>query len=129
MNEELINDWLASFAHTAEQANLGAHMAHISRQVEVLGIPGFEAVTYEDWHRQCSQEFPQKLIRSVNYSGLKVRELGEDFALFVVHESIDLNDGNTNQNTVEMRLQLEGDQLLLRKLRILPALESLQYMN
>lgn len=129
VNEELIHDWLNSFAATAEQANLGAHMAHISHQVEVLGVPGFEVVSYEDWHRQCREEFPQKLIRSVNYSNMKVRELGADFVVFVVHEEVVLNDGGNNPNTVEMRLQLEGDRLLLRKLRILPPLESLQYMN
>lgn len=129
MTEDSITDWLAEFAGTAAQANLPGHMNMISKQVEVLGVPGFEVITWEDWNRQCTEEFPQQLIQSAAYTNLKVKELGPDFAEFVVHESIGLNTGESNENTLEMRLEQEDDKLRLRKLRILSALESVRYMN
>ena len=55
--------WLEELAFTAATGNLHAHMALVSRQVKVLGLPGNKLVDYQGWKRRRHNEFSKRLLQ------------------------------------------------------------------
>jgi len=119
LNAQDIEKWLDSFASTAAQHDLQAHMAHISQDIQVFGVPGFEVLDYQDWYRQCEHEFPQGLITAVEYSGVKLRNAAEQHVLFLVLEQVSTADGGHTRQALEMLLERQAGNWLLKQLRIL----------
>ena len=99
-------------------------MAHIAKDVAVFGIPGFDALGYDDWYRQCEHEFPQKLIRSLDYSAPLVRVATGDRILFKTLERTFTADGVRFTQPVEMLIERHEGQWLLKQLRVLPEDEA-----
>ena len=124
MGNPLVDSWLQKFVTTALARDLEGHMATISQQVMVFGVPGFETLGYEDWYRQCAHEFPQGLITALEYSGIKLRTVGEDRILFKALETTQTSDGGSLAQAVEMLLQRDGDDWKLKQLRMLPEDEA-----
>ena len=52
MTVKIVENWLEQFVSTALEGGLAAHMAMISRDVLVFGVPGFDALEFDDWYRQ-----------------------------------------------------------------------------
>lgn len=122
-----IRAWLDSFIDSALQSDLDGHMAHISPDVQVYGVEGFEVLGYDDWQRQCAHEFPQRLIHDLRYEGLQIRSENDAQALFLINEHLTGADGATVSQALEMLLERQAGKLLLRQLRILPADEARHY--
>ena len=127
MSEERVDRWLESFAGTARERDLAGHMAHIARDVRVLGVPGFESLGYDDWYRQCAQEFPQGLITDLQYSEPRVRASTPEQVMFFTEEKISTSEGNSLSHMLEMVLIERDELLLLRQLRILSDDEAKHY--
>lgn len=121
MQENIVNQWLASYAATAVDGDLDIHMSHISKEVQVYGVKGFDVVTYDDWRNQCAQEFPQKLIKSLDYDNISIRpDDGGQRIVFLAQEKITTNEGKVIRQPLEMVLdQNEEEVWLLKQLRIL----------
>jgi ketosteroid isomerase-like protein len=115
-------EFLAEMAETANRLDLDAHMNLISKDVSVYGVPGFEVITYDDWHRQCAYEFENKLLKSISYQGLNVLAETPDRIMFKSIETVNGSDGSSNTNGVEFIIQKEEDgQWRVSQERILPA--------
>jgi len=115
-------EFLAEMAETANRLDLDAHMNLISKDVSVYGVPGFEVITYDDWHRQCAYEFENKLLKSISYHGLNVLAETPDRIMFKSIETVNGSDGSSNTNGVEFIIQKEEDgQWRVSQERILPA--------
>ena len=102
-------EFLAAMAETANKLDLDAHMNLISKEVSVYGVPGFEVITYEDWYRQCEQEFGDKLLTNVSYQDLVIISETTDRIIFKSLETIEGSDGSNNTNDVEFIIQKEDD--------------------
>lgn len=124
MSNPVVDSWLGQFVATAVARDLEGHMAMISPQVMVFGVPGFDTLGYEDWYRQCEHEFPQGLITDLEYSRIKVRTTSEQDILFKSLETTRTSDGGRLAQAVEMLLQHEDDDWKLKQLRILPEDEA-----
>ncbi len=124
MTDDVVQDWLANFRQTALARDLEGHMAMISPQVTVFGVPGFDTLEYEDWYKQCSHEFPQGLIVALDYSRIAVRTANELQILFKALETTATAEGGQISQAVEMLLQRDEDSWRLKQLRILPADEA-----
>ena len=124
MSEKLVESWIEQFVATALASDLQGHMAMISQQVMVFGVPGFDTLGYDDWYRQCEHEFPQGLIQALQYSNLKLRTTSEDRILFKALETTQTADGGSQAQGVEMLLQLQGGDWQLKQLRMLPEDEA-----
>jgi len=109
MNSEFAEDFITRFAKTAIEGDHAAHMAMISTKVMLLGVPGFEAIGYDDWSRQCAHEFEEKLIRSISYDGLDVKMANDTLVSFEIHETIEARDGTVNKNWLEIFIERESD--------------------
>jgi hypothetical protein len=84
-------------------------MAMVSKKVKVFGVPGFEAIGYEDWHRQCEHEFRQGSLRRIAFEDLQTKMETESLVAFEAVEIVEGRDGSVNRNRVEIFLKEEGD--------------------
>ena len=67
----IAQQWLDDSAQTATDKNFEAHFNLISRKVRVTGVPGFDdGISYDDWARQCKQEFKDNILKSVSYEAI-----------------------------------------------------------
>lgn len=127
MSENIVNQWLSSYAASAVDGELENHMSHISKEVQVYGVPGFDVVSYDDWRNQCAQEFPQKLIRSLDYDDIRIRPIDDQNIAFLTQEKIVTSEGKEIRQAVEMVLVLNEEEIwLLKQLRILNDEEKAQ---
>ncbi len=107
--ENIAQDWLDQCCKTIASYDHSAHMDLISKQVEVLGVPGYDVIGYADWFSQCEYEFSEKLIAHTSYQGLIIRESNDNQIMFLTNETINTNDGTVDTHPVEVVLSQEDD--------------------
>jgi hypothetical protein len=128
--ESIAKKWLTAMVDTASQYDHSAHMNLISRKINLLGVPGFESIGFEDWSRQCQDEFKIHLISDIQYQGLKVRAATDSQIMFITHETIIASDGACKQQGIECLLEKEDDDnWRLTQQRILGEDETDHYLN
>lgn len=127
MSKAIATSWLESFRETALEYDLLRHMAHISKGVKVLGVPGFDVINYNDWYAQCEREFPQKLIQEIDYSAPRISAEDDQRITFVTTESIFTSEAGNIQQVLEMSLENGEQGWQLTHLRILPDSEARQH--
>lgn len=126
MENDIARQWLDRLSATANDKNLTAHMALISRRISLLGMPGFESIGYDDWYRQCEYEFGNNILKGVRYFGLKPVVNTASRVMFKTFEQVEATDGTINAQGVEILLEKEDDgQWRMVQQRILPQAESL----
>ena len=125
MSEKIVQQWLKDAARSANEKNLDAHMALISKHASLVGIPGFEHMDYEDWQNQCKYEFENNLLKSICYEGLKLITVTNTRIMFKTFETVEGTDGTINAQGIEVLLEKEEDeQWRLVQERVLPDEES-----
>lgn len=103
------SEFLTAMAETANRHDFEAHMDLISKKVSVHGVPGFDVITYDDWHRVSKDEFETGLLKRVTYEGLEVLSETPERAIFKAAETIEGSDGSINTNGIEFVIELEDD--------------------
>ena len=119
MSDQIVNDWLEGFVGSALAYDLASHMAMISPEVLVFGVPGFDNLDYDDWYRQCEHEFPQGLITGLSYEKIAIRTASDNDILFKSLETTQTSDGGSVAQAVEILLHNDGDTWRLKQMRLL----------
>ena len=102
----------------------------ISNKIHLVGVPGFESIGYDDWAKQCPQEFENALISDIQYQGPKIRATTDARIMFVTLETIIASDGTQNQQGIECLLEKEDDGVWhLTQQRVLGEDETANYLN
>jgi len=128
MSEAVIQHWLNEISRTVAAHDHAAHMALISRDVSLLGVPGFDNIGFDDWSKQCQYEFANRLIKRVDYGKIRIRVVTDKRLMFMTYETVTANDGSTNAQGVECLLEKEDDgQWRLVQERILPPEETRKF--
>jgi uncharacterized protein (TIGR02246 family) len=128
MSETVIQHWLDEISRTVAAHDHAAHMQLISQDVNLLGVPGFDSIGFDDWSKQCEYEFTHALIKRVDYGKIRVRTVTEKRIMFMTHETVTASDGNVIAQGIECLLEKEADgQWRLVQERILPPDETRQY--
>lgn len=128
MSEAVIKDWLNAISRTVAAHDHAAHMALISRDVSLLGVPGFDNIGFDDWSKQCQYEFANRLINRVDYGKVRIRVVTQKRIMFMTYETVTANDGNVNAQGIECLLEKEDDgQWRLIQERILPPEETRKF--
>ena len=100
----------------------------ISQKVSLLGVPGFEVIKYDDWSRQCKDEFEEEMVKQVRYERAQVIAAGLSLIIFRAVETIEVSDGPEDRNGIEGTLERETDgKWRLTQERILSAEEAERY--
>lgn len=106
---DIAQRWLDELAFSAATWDLESHMALVSRQVKVLGLPGVKVVDYPGWLNRRSNEFSKKLLRSLSYRLVNILLHEEDNLLFTVIETIKSSRGQVFTVDKAINLRLEDD--------------------
>jgi len=100
---------MQAFRQTILDYDHKGHMNLISQNIEVLGVPGFDVITYADWYSQCEYEFAEKLITDVQYRNVVVLDANAEQIRFKTVEQIYDADNTVAAHGVEVTLGLEAD--------------------
>ena len=109
MESKHAEEMLEALALTANAGAYISHMALISKQVSVYGVPGFEVIGYDDWARQCQHEFDEGLLKRVSYEGLHMVTVTAGNVLFKTTETVEGTDGTVNRQGLEILIRKEAD--------------------
>jgi ketosteroid isomerase-like protein len=107
--QDIIHDWMNSIAGTLINYDVTGHMALISKDVRVLGVPDLGTIDYKDWAAQVAHEFDQKLIQTIEYRGDHLRAESPINIMFVTRETLTASDGTVVNNNLEVVLRKEDD--------------------
>lgn len=107
--KKIIHEWMQACSQTLAEHDIPGHLALISKQVKVHGVPDLEIIDYKDWAAQVEYEFSQKLIKSVEYRGDTIRAENQSEIMFLTMEVITAADGQVINNALEVLLNLEDD--------------------
>ena len=126
--QDIVQRWLSDSASTAAAGQHEAHMALISEKVSLLGVPGFEIIKYDDWSRQCKDEFDEGMVKQVFYEATEVVAAGLKLIMFRAVETVEVSDGPIDKNGIEGVLEKESDgEWRLTQERILSDEEAEKY--
>ena len=126
--QDILQQWLDASANTATSGEHEAHMALISHKVSLLGVPGFEIIKYDDWSRQCKDEFDEGMVKQVVYEATQVVAAGMMLIMFRAVETVEVLDGPIDKNAIEGVLEKESDgRWRLTQERILSNEEAKKY--
>jgi len=109
MSEEIALNWLINIVDTLSNKDLKGHLNLISKSVSLTGIAGYENIDYAAWSAQCEHEFTNNLVKSLNYSGLKLLAADDDRIKFKTLETIEATDGTRKSMGIEVVIQKEND--------------------
>lgn len=105
----IINRWLNEVTFSAATWDLEAHMALISKDVRVLGVPRIEYIDYRGWKQRRHNEFKKKLLQSLTYREARLLHKEGNTLHFSVHETMRGLLGQCIEVRKEITLQLEKD--------------------
>lgn len=84
----IVKQWLADFAHSVAARDIKRHMALVSRDVHVLGLPRQRVVNYEGWELRRRNEFHNNLLESITHRDLEIVSENPGRILFTVKETM-----------------------------------------
>ncbi|MDH5660619.1 MAG: hypothetical protein OEY65_06445 [Gammaproteobacteria bacterium] len=94
MSENDIRKWLSNITETVKNKDLDNHMALISENVMVYGLPNGKTLSYADWEIRRKNEFQRNLIKEIAYNNLKIKNIGLRRLIFDIDEIIDGTSGD-----------------------------------
>lgn len=106
---DIVQRWLNDLAFSAATWNLDAHMALVSNEVKVIGIPGGKVIDYNGWKNRRKNEFNKKLLHSLTYKLINILLQEEDKLLFTVIETMKSNQGKVITVDKAIKLKREND--------------------
>jgi len=107
--EQIAELWLTHAAESAGKKDLAGHMGMISKRISLEGVPGFDNIDYDAWHKQCKHQFENAMIKSIAYKGFNLVSAADTQIVFTVFEAVVGADGTINEQIVEMSLEKEDD--------------------
>jgi len=105
----IAQQWLNRFSFSAATWNLDEHMALISQEVEVHGLPAAGIVDYAGFKRRRHNEFQKKLLQSITHKGLQLLDSNTEHITFSVKETLKSTRGESFMLDKEIRLRREND--------------------
>jgi hypothetical protein len=106
---EVAQRWLDDLAYSAATGNLEAHMALVSREVKVRGVPGHDTIDYRGWKERRRNEFSNRLLRSLTYRLHDIIAQEEGSLLFTVVETMRSHQGQTITVDKAIKIRREED--------------------
>ena len=110
MSELDIRKWLSNIEKTIKSKDLDQHMALVSENVMVYGLPSGKTLNYEDWRKRRESEFKRNLIKKLAYDNLQIKNFGLRRLIFTVQEIMDGVSGDIAFINKQIVLEQEKDE-------------------
>ena len=110
MSELDIKKWLSNITETVKSKDLDKHMALISENIMVYGMPSGKTLNYADWYKRRESEFKRNLIKNLTYDDLQIKNFGLRRLIFTVQEIMDGTNGDMAIINKQIVLEQEQDE-------------------
>jgi hypothetical protein len=109
MSQELILNWLKRVSESVKNRDLDAHMALVSKNVRIYGIPNQEILGYRDWYQRRRNEFKNDRLASLSYKNLSIRTITLRRLGFSITELMQATNGQQIKIDKDIMLEQEED--------------------
>ncbi|MCW9023849.1 MAG: hypothetical protein OQK73_04130 [Gammaproteobacteria bacterium] len=109
MSQTIIEQWLQDLSNSIMSFDLEAHMALVSSEVQVYGLPSGKVVNYQQWKIRRQNEFNNEELQGLSYTLLKVKNMTLRRLVFNVEENMQARDGPSFMVNKDIILELEED--------------------
>lgn len=112
MEHELarIQRWLDDMSISVATRDLGAHMALVSPNVRVYGLPGKnDSIGYADWERRRRHELSSGLLSRLDYESVRIKTIALRRLVFSVTEYMHAQTGAVVEIEKNIVLEHEDD--------------------
>ncbi len=111
MSQELILNWLNQLSESVKNRDIDSHMALVSRNVQVYGLPNQDdPVDYNGWLQRRRSEFSRNILDKLSYAKLKIKTITLRRVGFDVQETMQATDGKLITIEKNILLEQEDDQ-------------------
>ena len=110
MSELDIKKWLSNITETVKSKDLDKHMALISENIMVYGMPSGKTLNYADWYKRRESEFKRNLIKNLTYDDLQIKNFGLRRLIFTIQEIMDGTNGDMAIINKQIVLEQEQDE-------------------
>ncbi|HEY0635624.1 MAG TPA: hypothetical protein VGE00_09585 [Gammaproteobacteria bacterium] len=105
----IARQWLDRYSFSAATWNLDDHMALISQEMQLHGLPNGGVIDYAGFRRRRRNEFSNKLLLSITHKGLELLESNGEQITFTIKETLKAMRGESFVLDKEVRLRRESD--------------------
>ena len=109
MSELEIRKWLSNITETVKTKDLDNHMALVSENVMVYGMPSGKTLSHADWRKRRESEFKRNLIKAITYDELQIKNIGLRRLIFTIQEVMDGSGGDLAIINKQVVLEQEED--------------------
>lgn len=106
---QVIYKWQEAMSESVRNRDLPAHMALISKKVEVFGNPSKEHINYTGWYKRRKNEFEKHNVLCTSYANTRIKTITLRRIIFNVNESIVGTDGRVIMLNQDIILEREED--------------------
>lgn len=110
MSELDIRKWLSNITETVKNKDLQKHMALVSENVVIYGMPKGNTLNYADWYARRKSEFDRNVLKDISYHNLKVKNFGLRRLTFSIEEIMDGSNGDMAVINKHVILEQEQDE-------------------
>lgn len=110
VTKHIIEDWLSAMQASVESHDLEAHMALVSKNVRVYGLPHHKEVNYENWQQRRKNEFEHNKLQGLVFKLLRIRLSLQRRIGFEVEEHMLSSNGNVYIILKDVLLEREADE-------------------
>jgi len=109
MSQEFILNWLNRLSESVKNRDLESHMALVSKNVRVYGLPSQATVNYQGWKRRRQNEFSNNLLAGLSHSDLTIKTITLRRLGFNIKETMLASSGKKLIINKEIILEQEED--------------------
>ena len=110
VTKHIIEDWLDAMRQSVENQDLTAHMALVSKNVRVYGLPNYKEVDYDAWQQRRKNEFENNRLQGLVYKLIRIRMSLQRRIGFELEEHMLSSDGKVIVILKDVMLEREQDE-------------------
>jgi len=106
---DIVEEWLKTFAYTVATHDIEAHLDHVSRRLQVVGLTKNGFLDYRDWTNRRRNDMREMRLLRLSYKNLKIAGLEQKRLRFYVEETIKSTNGESYEIDKDAFLEQEPD--------------------
>jgi len=109
VTQHIVEDWLEAMRLSVEQHDLTAHMALVSKNVHIYGLPNYKEIDYDAWQQRRKNEFNHNRLQALVHKLIRIRLSLQRRIGFELEEHMLASDGKVCIILKDVLLEREAD--------------------
>ena len=91
--EQTVRSWFMSMSGSVQSRDIEQHMQHVSKKINVYGMPSKGVISYKEWKSRRHFEFKNDELLALNYQGIRIISCSTKRITFNTSETMVGKDG------------------------------------